>query len=396
MMTAHQSSTPTRWLIAGISLVLVLASDNASAFYCSNCNTIANGLQANIALSTLNGNVTAQTATLSQINKSSADAIMRKLDALTVATGKVANALAVSQRQTALQVQIGKEKAHAQQTYGAGSKTYTLDGVTHRPGSIPQTMCYESGRASAVGAAMDAVSRSIAQGVASDRMRANHYKSSAAAADAANNQPDINYQASYVMGSDGMTADQSKAANKWIDNVVNPTPAPALSDKHKNTQDGQEYERKRKEQNAHLGASVMALQTLKADNALTVPLGQDIKDKWAKINPNTKIVTSPNNDVSPLTVLRTEVEYRYASKEWTDRLVDINQMQAWRQFLMMKAIEMHMELKEYELDRQRTSLMAISDAQQTRNQDKSDLRKLRILAAGVTDSSVSNNGKTSH
>jgi hypothetical protein len=325
-----------------------------------------------------------QTATLRESQDRSASAIVSELDAHLAGMGQLTdsmtNALVAALRKHEVAAQVSR----AQQMFGYGSEEYTVDGVTHRVTGQPLTLCDSSARASAAGAAVTGHD----SGVRATTTQMTGYNSAfSSTTDTLKRYDDLepeDYDSAGIMDdTGGLDAEGQAAADEWIKTVTNPLPAPQLDEKRRSTISGRAYERSRKILNTHLDTSQQALADLKADKAMTVPLGDEIANKWDKINPDHPVAMDANGMVSPLTVLRTEIEYRYASQEWTDRLADMQPRALLAELLTMKAIEMKIGYERYKMDREQLAMSAISYSSDARAKAKPELTRQREIARGV-------------
>lgn len=384
---------------------LALAISSAAAFQpasaalpvtCVNCAQFTQVMATNQILGTLVGAVNTQTTTLKMSTDQSASAIVSELNAHLAGVGQLTDGLAVSFRQTMRQHQAANEAAEAQRNYGYGSEEYELDGVVHRPTGQPLTLCSSSARAEMIGQSTSTREGGMAatsQEMGTYNSGFSDVRSTTARYD---ELPDESYDAGLVLGDDAsLTADQQELADEWVKTVTNPLPQPKLPERVENSSAGRAYERSRKILNSELKPSQDALGRLKSDKSMTVPLADDIRNKWAAIDPS-KEIASEDGNVSPLTVLRTEIDYRYASKEWTDRLVDLQPRAATIELLQMKAIEMKMDYERYQLERYRTALLAINSSREARAAAEDEVTRQRRVATGQVPPGGSSNGGASN
>lgn len=368
--------------IVGLGLTMSpLPSQAQLSVFCVNCQPYY--IQAAQLLAQIVSGIQSQTQTISQTTSNqtrslerneddnhqrTSEAIVSELDAHLAGTGQLVDAAVVELKNALKEHAITMQTAWAQNQFGYGSQEYTVDGITHRRTSQPLTLCGSSSRAEAVGAAIPAregATRTIAD--TTEEHSNKTYTSYTEAIDRYEALPPEAYDAGYLLRDENtLSPEEAVAVQEYINTMVDPVPPPLIEEELKDTIAGGEYDRLRKVRNARLDASSEILARAAAMREATVAVEEGFAAKWQSIAPG-KALDSVGGKVSPLMVLRTEIDYRYGAKEWTDRLADLTEAGLLRELLLMKALELKMGYEHFIIEQQRASLLAMQSAQDTRD-----------------------------
>lgn len=292
--------------------------------------------------------------------------IVSELDAHLAGMGKLTNALENTIVNALKEHRATQAAMKADYTFGSASKSYTVDGVVHQPTGQPKTLCKSSARSYSVGHSVASQEQVVASTTVDIEDYNNSFDDPSGAIERYAGMDEKAFEGDLVVGDgDALKPDEKKNAKEWIKTVTNPLPNPKLADKAKKTGAGHSYLRMRQRYQARMGVPQNVMVDLMGDTVMTVPLANTVENRWQEIDPS-KTIESHDGKVSPMQVIRSEVMYRYASKEWTDRLADFNNHAALIELLQMKAIGLKIAYERYQLERARTTMMAMTTAQDIR------------------------------